>query len=149
MMFIQFVYCFCFTKLTINFSLIAESNTGCILGASALGKRQESPEKTGQNAAADLLKTIQEGCCVDRYSQDQIIIFMALANGKSRIRVGEITLHTKTAIAIVEKLTRVSSFMLFVRYEGMALQLIPVINSNYCGIHVRYLLIQVAAISKH
>jgi len=34
---------------------------------------------------------------------------MALAQGKSRVKCGEITLHTKTAIAIAEQLTKVSN----------------------------------------
>ena len=38
----------------------------------------------------------------------QLLIFMALAEGKSRVKCGEITLHTKTAIAIAQLLTKVS-----------------------------------------
>lgn len=37
----------------------------------------------------------------------QLIIFMALAKGTSRIRTGPITLHTQTAIHIAEQLTQV------------------------------------------
>lgn len=37
----------------------------------------------------------------------QVIIFMALADGKSRIRIGPLTLHTKTAIFVAELLTKV------------------------------------------
>jgi len=39
--------------------------------------------------------------------QDQLIIFMALAKGKSRIRTGPLTLHTRTAIHFTELLTGV------------------------------------------
>ncbi|RZF40404.1 hypothetical protein LSTR_LSTR010991, partial [Laodelphax striatellus] len=45
-----------------------------------------------------------------RYRADKtlikIIIFMALAEGKSRVRSGPITLHTQTAIHIAELLTK-------------------------------------------
>ena len=34
----------------------------------------------------------------NRYLQDQFIIFMALADGVSRIRTGPLTMHTQTAI---------------------------------------------------
>lgn len=44
---------------------------------------------------------------MDEYVQDHIIVFMALANGLSKIRVGEITMHTKTAIYVVEQMTNV------------------------------------------
>ena len=37
--------------------------------------------------------------------QDQIIIFMALAAGQSSVLCGELTLHTRTAIAVAEQLT--------------------------------------------
>lgn len=92
-------------------SLVAETSTGCILGGSALGKRNESAEQTGSRAAEDLLVAIKEGACVDKYTQDQLIIFMALANGQSKVRVGEITLHTKTAIHVAERLTTVNEFL--------------------------------------
>ena len=38
----------------------------------------------------------------------QLIIFMALANGVSRVKSGPITLHTQTAIHFAEQLTKVS-----------------------------------------
>lgn len=38
----------------------------------------------------------------------QLIIFMALANGKSQIKCRDITMHTKTAIYIAEQFTNVS-----------------------------------------
>ena len=41
--------------------------------------------------------------CLDEHTVDHLIIFMALAKGISRIKVGEISLHTQTAIEIVKK----------------------------------------------
>ena len=35
----------------------------------------------------------------------QLIVLMALAEGVSRIRTGPLTLHTKTAIHVAEKMT--------------------------------------------
>ncbi|KAK9892207.1 hypothetical protein WA026_019011 [Henosepilachna vigintioctopunctata] len=90
--------------------LVAETDTGCILGSSALVKRGEQSEFTGKKAADSLLKSIRQGGCVDEFCQDQLIIFMALADGNSRIKVGEVTLHTKTAIHIIEKLDESCKF---------------------------------------
>ncbi|KAF5274634.1 hypothetical protein FQR65_LT04334 [Abscondita terminalis] len=87
--------------------LVATTNTGCIIGGSALGRRNEKPEQSGTKAADEILESFHEGACLDKHSQDQVIILMALAEGRSRIRVGEITLHTKTAIHVVEKLSNV------------------------------------------
>lgn len=38
----------------------------------------------------------------------QLVLFMALAKGHSRLRTGELTLHTKTAIHVAELITGVS-----------------------------------------
>ena len=41
--------------------------------------------------------------CLDEHTVDHLIIFMALAKGISKIKVGEISLHTRTAIEIIKK----------------------------------------------
>ena len=41
--------------------------------------------------------------CLDEHTVDHLIIFMTLAKGISKIKVGEISLHTQTAIEIVKK----------------------------------------------
>jgi len=86
--------------------LVAKTSTGCILGGSALGAPRTSPEDTGVKAAEELLEAVECGGCVDKYIQDQMIIFMALAAGTSTLVTGPLTLHTETAIHIAEKMTR-------------------------------------------
>jgi RNA 3'-terminal phosphate cyclase (ATP) len=49
----------------------------------------------------DLLKN--EKVCLDEFTVDHLIIFMASAKGKSVIHVGEVSLHTLTAIEITKK----------------------------------------------
>jgi len=41
--------------------------------------------------------------CLDEHTVDHLIIFMALAKGTSKIKVGKISLHTQTAIEIIKK----------------------------------------------
>ncbi|TNN36615.1 RNA 3'-terminal phosphate cyclase [Liparis tanakae] len=86
--------------------IIAESSTGCVFAGSALGKKGVYVDKIGIEAAEMLLRNIRHNGCVDEFLQDQLIIFMALAKGTSRIRTGAVTLHTQTAIHIAEQLTR-------------------------------------------
>ena len=62
-------------------------------------------EKVGAAAAKQLINDLNFQSCVDQFMQDQLIIFMALANGKSRIKTGPLTLHTETAIYFAQKLT--------------------------------------------
>lgn len=85
--------------------VIAETNTGCFLAGSALGSKRVSAEQVAQNAVKSLLNDLKYEACVDEYLQDQLIIFMALAEGKSRIKTAPLTLHTKTAIHFTEMLT--------------------------------------------
>ncbi|XP_012697423.1 RNA 3'-terminal phosphate cyclase [Clupea harengus] len=85
--------------------IFAESSTGCVFAGSALGKKGVYADKTGIEAAEMLLRNIRHNGCVDEFLQDQLIIYMALAKGTSRMRTGPITLHTKTAIHVAEQLT--------------------------------------------
>ncbi|CAL4216144.1 unnamed protein product [Meganyctiphanes norvegica] len=86
--------------------LWAETSTGCILGGSSVGKPNKDAYTNGRDAAEIIIKAFNAGACLDHYAQDQVVILMALAEGKSRFRVGEITNHTKTAIFVAEKLTK-------------------------------------------
>lgn len=87
--------------------LWAELDGGGIIGGSAVGSKGVDPEKTGEQAADELIRGLNEGGCVDEWLQDQIILFMALADGKSEVRCGTggLTLHTRTAIWLAQELT--------------------------------------------
>ncbi|KIP01267.1 hypothetical protein PHLGIDRAFT_131317 [Phlebiopsis gigantea 11061_1 CR5-6] len=85
--------------------LWAETENGCRLGGSSTGLREEDLSSLGRTAAEELVRNIAHGGCVDEYLQDQVIIFLVLAKGRSSIRTGPLTLHTKTAIHIAELLT--------------------------------------------
>uniref|UniRef100_A0A7S3YAG2 RNA 3'-terminal-phosphate cyclase (ATP) n=1 Tax=Lotharella globosa TaxID=91324 RepID=A0A7S3YAG2_9EUKA len=88
--------------------LVAETETGCYLGGSAVAERELKSEKVGEIAAASLSQSLVHGYCVDEHLQDQLIIFMALSSLPSRIKTGSPTLHTRTAIHFAEKLTGAS-----------------------------------------
>lgn len=83
-----------------------ETTSGVILGSSALGNYKEKPSNTGQQVAKELDEYIRKTACVDAYVQDQLIIYMALADGISKIKTVKPTLHTKTAIHVVELMTK-------------------------------------------
>eukprot|EP00486_Rosalina_sp_Unknown_P013337 CAMPEP_0201597018 /NCGR_PEP_ID=MMETSP0190_2-20130828/193593_1 /ASSEMBLY_ACC=CAM_ASM_000263 /TAXON_ID=37353 /ORGANISM="Rosalina sp." /LENGTH=512 /DNA_ID=CAMNT_0048057729 /DNA_START=57 /DNA_END=1595 /DNA_ORIENTATION=+ len=69
----------------------------------------EDYEEVGRVAARELVSdwNSTKGGCTDRWLQDQLIIFMSLANGKSRFRTCALELHTETAIHIAEIMTGV------------------------------------------
>ncbi|TDL27211.1 RNA 3'-terminal phosphate cyclase [Rickenella mellea] len=85
--------------------LWAETQNGCVLGGSALLDRKDRPEKVGEAAAQELVRNLRHGGCVDEHLQDQIIIFLALAKGRSNVLSGPLTLHTRTAIWVAETIT--------------------------------------------
>ncbi|KAK8721636.1 hypothetical protein OTU49_012673 [Cherax quadricarinatus] len=87
--------------------LWAETDSGCVLGGSALGKKGRDAEEDGLLAAKEILESVERRACLDKYAQDQVILFMALAEGKSRIRTGPLTDHTKTAMWVAKLLTKV------------------------------------------
>lgn len=86
--------------------IVAETSTGCLFAGSSLGKRGVNADKVGIEAAEMLLANLRHGGTVDEYLQDQLIIFMALASGISRIKTGPVTLHTQTAIHFAEQLAK-------------------------------------------
>ena len=48
--------------------------------------------------------------CLDEHTVDHLIIFMALAKGTSKIKIGPISLHTQTAIEIIKKFVYAVNF---------------------------------------
>ena len=91
-----------------SISVIAETTSGCVLGSGRIGSRGKSGKELGVEAAEELIGSLKIGACLDRYLQDQLIVYMALARGVSRIRTGPLTLHMKTAIHIAEMLSGAS-----------------------------------------
>lgn len=85
-------------------TLWAETEGGAILGSSSLGKLGKPAEQVGQEAAENLIAQLKTGCAVDRYLTDQLVPYLALAEGVSEITSAEITSHTLTNIALVEQI---------------------------------------------
>ncbi len=84
--------------------LWAETTTNALLEGDALGERGKPAEKVGEEAARELYDQIIKGGAVDKHHTDQLIVFMALAKGVSKIRSSEISMHTLTAIYIAAKI---------------------------------------------
>jgi RNA 3'-terminal phosphate cyclase (ATP) len=84
--------------------VVAKTTTGCILAGSALGSPKTKAKETGAEAALELISTLNDGGCVDDWLQDQLIIFMALAEGTSEILTGSLTQHTQTAIWVAQEM---------------------------------------------
>lgn len=75
-----------------------------ILGADTIGQIGKPAEKVGEEAAIDLLATIESNAALDKYMADQIIPFMALAEGKSELTVEKFTEHVETNLRVAEQI---------------------------------------------
>lgn len=92
--------------------LVARSTDGYLLGRDMLYQRrikslEAAVEDIVSDVTEDLMTEISHGGCVDEFMQDQLVIFQALAKGRSEINAGtnrEASLHTKTAWWIVKEL---------------------------------------------
>jgi RNA 3'-terminal phosphate cyclase (ATP) len=82
--------------------LLAELSSGAILGSDSLGGIGKSSEKVGQEAAESLCKQLKAKAPVDKHLGDQLILYMALAGGRSEIKVEELTLHTISCIHVAK-----------------------------------------------
>lgn len=79
-----------------------------ILGSDTIGEIGKPVEKVGEEAAKDLLKSIDANTALDKHMADQIIPFLALAKGKSEITVEEFTEHMLTNIRVCEQILGVN-----------------------------------------
>jgi RNA 3'-terminal phosphate cyclase (ATP) len=84
--------------------LVAKTSTGCLLGASGVGSHKVPLPQTARQAAIELVDILRSGACVDDYLQDQLVLYMALADGISEMITNGVTLHTQTAIWVAEHL---------------------------------------------
>ncbi len=73
------------------------------IGASALGKKGVRAEVVGKSAANHLIREVESGAPIDSHLADQILLYLALANGTSRIRVSQFTSHFLTNAWVIEQ----------------------------------------------
>lgn len=73
-----------------------------VLGASALGEKGIRAEALGESCAHDLLETVSSHATVDEHMLDQMIPYMALAKGRSKVLAEELTSHARTNMEVVE-----------------------------------------------
>jgi len=85
--------------------LFAELSSGCILSGDSLGKLGKPAEKVGVEAAEGLLRQLRSGAPVDEHLGDQLVVYMALARGRSVIKATQLTLHTATCVHVAQEIT--------------------------------------------
>lgn len=84
--------------------LWAETDTGVLLGADAIGELQKRAEDVGKEAARRLLAELSAKATVDEFLADMLIPYMALTEGKASFFVRAISEHIESNIWVMEKM---------------------------------------------
>ena len=94
--------------------LVATTSTGVKLGCDWLYDRRVQPNMIPtmvKKVSDDLLAEIQHGGCVDEHLRDQLVVFQALAQGRSKVWGGrthnglvDMSLHAQTAKWVAEEM---------------------------------------------
>jgi len=90
-----------------SITLWAETDSGCIIGADAIGKIKKSSEKVGEEAAKKLIDEITVQPTVDAHLADMLIPYVALAREDSTYLTGTISEHLETNIWVTEEILNV------------------------------------------
>jgi len=85
-----------------SITLIAEFEN-CVIGADALGKKGKPAEQVGKEVAKKLMNSISSKACFDVHMADNILVYLALADGKSKITVEDVSNHFRTNAYIIER----------------------------------------------
>jgi RNA 3'-terminal phosphate cyclase (ATP) len=84
------------------FLAVAETDLGNA-GFQQLGERNRRAESVGEAAADELIAYLESGAAVDRYTADQILVTLALAEGPSVITTSELTGHLRTLMNVTRQ----------------------------------------------
>jgi RNA 3'-phosphate cyclase len=74
-----------------------------VLGACRVAERGVRAEALGEAVGTELRADIGSGAALDRHAADQILIYLALAGGRSSVTTRAITLHAQTAMWLIEQ----------------------------------------------
>ena len=81
--------------------LIADYENG-LLSSNVLSSKGHSPAQSGMDAASDLLQEMSAGSTIDIHTADQILPYMAMADGKSSFIVSRISKHLLSQMDTLE-----------------------------------------------
>ncbi|MFA4906076.1 MAG: RNA 3'-terminal phosphate cyclase [Candidatus Margulisiibacteriota bacterium] len=107
-----------------NLFLLWAEYENCLAGFSALGELGKPAERVADEAVDEFLKFNAGEAVVEKRLADQLMIYAALAKGKSTLKVQEITKHLETNRLVIEQLLPVKFEVTgdLVAVEGIGLE---------------------------
>ena len=82
-------------------SLVAEYENG-FLGSNVLSTRGHPAKQAGIDAASDLVQVMDSGSTLDVHTADQLLPYMAMADGDSAFSVSRISRHLLSQMDTLE-----------------------------------------------
>ena len=76
---------------------------GSIAGFTSLGKRGKRAEEVADDACKEFIKFLNSKGVIDIHLADQLVLYMALAGGRSKLIAESITEHIRTNIWVIER----------------------------------------------
>ncbi len=95
-----------------------QTETGCRLGSDQAGKRGRRSENIASHVVKALREDLHSGATTDRFLADQLILFAALAEGRTEYIVPRMTDHVASNLWLVEKMLGVRT-----KWEGNLLRI--------------------------
>jgi RNA 3'-terminal phosphate cyclase (ATP) len=89
-----------------TFIFLKPETDTCHSGFSSLGERGKKAELVGEEAANEFLEYYKTPACLDHYLADQIILYLAVANGESSFTTSRITDHLLTNLWVIDRFLR-------------------------------------------
>lgn len=83
-----------------------KTSTNCLIGMDMAGKLKRTSEFIGKTVASRLFEDFKTNATVDRYTADQLILYAALAKGKSSYIIPKMTPHIETNLWLVQKILK-------------------------------------------
>jgi RNA 3'-phosphate cyclase len=87
-----------------SITLWAETDSGTILGADAIGEIRKPSETVGKEAAQKLYAEIQSKSTIDVHLADMIIPYIAISKGKSQFLTRTISDHLETSMWLAQEI---------------------------------------------
>ena len=85
-------------------SIVLWTGDGCnMLGAGRVAERGVRAEALGGAAGSELAADLAAGVALDVHAADQLLVWLALADGESLFTTREVTLHACTAMGLIEQ----------------------------------------------
>jgi RNA 3'-terminal phosphate cyclase (ATP) len=86
-----------------TFMFLGAETDYCIAGFSSLGERGKRAELVGEETAKKFLSYYSTPPCLDHHMADQIVLYLAIAQGESSFTTSEISNHLLTNLWAIDK----------------------------------------------